>query len=148
MENINIFGYLGAWGGGGSIIRLGPSWFTSMLSFILKYNNIHHSRPGKHPSSAHPQSRPGEHPSSAHPQSCPGKHPLSAHPHNHTVWLPHGSGSLPNSLLRLWETPYATLLVFPAFPPLVLSCSNPARVGIPLWLGSSNTTSRTLSLSG
>ena len=36
MENINIFGYLGAGGGGGaSIIRLGPSWFTSTLSFIL-----------------------------------------------------------------------------------------------------------------
>ena len=39
-ENINIFGYLGAWGGGGgrgvSILSLGPSWFTSTLSF----NNI------------------------------------------------------------------------------------------------------------
>ena len=38
MENINIFDYLGAWGGGGaSIIRLGPSWFTSILSIILIY---------------------------------------------------------------------------------------------------------------
>ena len=31
----------GSWGGGGggeaSIIRLGPSWFTSTLSFILNY---------------------------------------------------------------------------------------------------------------
>ena len=36
VENIDIFGYLGAWGGGeASIIRLGPSWFTSTLSFIL-----------------------------------------------------------------------------------------------------------------
>ena len=36
-ESINIFGYLGAWGGGGaSILSLGPSWFTSTLSF----NNI------------------------------------------------------------------------------------------------------------
>ena len=34
-ENINIFGYLG--GGGPSIIRLGPSWFTLSLSFILIY---------------------------------------------------------------------------------------------------------------
>ena len=41
VEIINIFGYFGAWGGGGggaSIIRLhGPSWFTSILSFILIY---------------------------------------------------------------------------------------------------------------
>ena len=59
------------------------------------------------------------------------------------MWLPQGFGSLPNSLLRLWETPYATLLVFPALPSLVLSVT-PARAGIPLWLGSSNTTSRTL----
>ena len=48
-ENINIFGYLGAGGGGGggrgggggsggaSIIRLGPSWFTSTLSLIIIY---------------------------------------------------------------------------------------------------------------
>ena len=34
-ENINIFGYVGACGGGGgaSILTLGPSWFTSTLSF-------------------------------------------------------------------------------------------------------------------
>ena len=38
MENINIFGYLGAWGGGGSFNnQTGPSWFTSILSFILIY---------------------------------------------------------------------------------------------------------------
>ena len=38
-ENINIFGYLGARGRGeASTIRLGPSWFTSTLSFIL---NLH-----------------------------------------------------------------------------------------------------------
>ena len=97
------------------------------------HTNIHHSRPGKHPYSAHPQSRPGE-------------HPFSASPRNHTVWLPQGFGSLPNSLLRLWETPYTTLLVFPALP-ISRTLSNPARAGIPLWLGSSNTTSRTLSLS-
>ena len=39
-ENINIFGYLGAGRGGGgraSIIRLGPSWFTSTLSLIIIY---------------------------------------------------------------------------------------------------------------
>ena len=40
-ENSNIFGYLGARGGGGggeaSIIRLGPSWFTSTLSLIIIY---------------------------------------------------------------------------------------------------------------
>ena len=41
-ENINIFGYLGAWGGGGgggggSIIKLGPSCFTSTLSLIIIY---------------------------------------------------------------------------------------------------------------
>ena len=38
-ENINIFGYLGAWGGGGggaSIIRLGPSWFYPLFN-----NNSH-----------------------------------------------------------------------------------------------------------
>ena len=51
--------------------------------------------------------------------------------------------SRPNSLLRLWETPYATLLVFHALP-VSRTLSNPARAGIPLWLGSSNTTSRTL----
>ena len=38
-ENINIFGYLGArgrgGGGGASITRLGPSWFTSTLSLII-----------------------------------------------------------------------------------------------------------------
>ena len=33
-KNINIFGYLGP---GGSIIRLGPSWFTSTLSLIIIY---------------------------------------------------------------------------------------------------------------
>ena len=40
VKNINIFGYLGAWGGGGgaSIIRLGPSWFTSIPLF---YINLH-----------------------------------------------------------------------------------------------------------
>ena len=38
-ENINIFGYLGPGGGRGAlIIRLGPSWFTSTLSFN---NNWH-----------------------------------------------------------------------------------------------------------
>ena len=37
-ENINIFGYLGARGGGGaSIIRLGPSWFTFTRSLIIIY---------------------------------------------------------------------------------------------------------------
>ena len=40
-EHINIFGYLGPGGGGGgggpSIIRLGPSWFTSTLSLIMIY---------------------------------------------------------------------------------------------------------------
>ena len=36
-ENINIFGHLVAWGGGDSIISLGPSWFTFTLSFILIY---------------------------------------------------------------------------------------------------------------
>ena len=36
-ENINIFGYLGAQGGGASIIGLGPSWFTSTLSLIIIY---------------------------------------------------------------------------------------------------------------
>ena len=36
--NINIFGYLVAWGGGQvSIIRLGPSRFISTLSFISIY---------------------------------------------------------------------------------------------------------------
>ena len=35
-ENIIVFGYLGAWGGGeASIIRLCPSWFTSTLYFLL-----------------------------------------------------------------------------------------------------------------
>ena len=39
-EDINIFGYLGAHGGGGgwgSIIRLGPSWFTSTLYLLIIY---------------------------------------------------------------------------------------------------------------
>ena len=36
-KNINLFGYSGAGGGGASIIRLGPSWFTSTLSFIYIY---------------------------------------------------------------------------------------------------------------
>ena len=38
-ENINIFGYLGVrvGGGGASIIRLGPSWFTSTLLLIITY---------------------------------------------------------------------------------------------------------------
>ena len=41
-ENINIFGYLGArgmGGGGPPIIRLGPSWFTSILSIIIIYRS-------------------------------------------------------------------------------------------------------------
>ena len=63
------------------------------------------------------------------------------------MWLPQGIGSLPNSLLWLWETPIGLTIVFPAVPSLILSVT-PARAGIPLWLGSSNTTSRTLSLSG
>ena len=39
VENINIFGYLGAWGGreGSFNNQTGPSWFTSILSFILIY---------------------------------------------------------------------------------------------------------------
>ena len=38
VEHINIFGYLRSWGGGrASIIRLSPSWFISILSFILIY---------------------------------------------------------------------------------------------------------------
>ena len=38
-ENNNIFGYVGGWGGGGgaSIIRLGPSWFTYTLYLIIIY---------------------------------------------------------------------------------------------------------------
>ena len=43
-ENINIFGYMGPWGGvgggggvGASIIRLGPSWFTYTLYLIIIY---------------------------------------------------------------------------------------------------------------
>ena len=39
-KTLTALGYLGAWGrggGGASIIRLGPSWFTSTLSFILIY---------------------------------------------------------------------------------------------------------------
>ena len=41
-ENINIIGYMGGGGGGGggagaSIIRLGPSWFTSTLYLIIIY---------------------------------------------------------------------------------------------------------------
>ena len=111
-----------------------------MVLIPVLYNNNQYK-----PTLYHKHSRPGKHPSSAHPQSRPGEHPLSAHPRNHTVWLPQGFGGLPNSLLRLWETPYATLLVFPALP-VSRTLSNPARAGIPLWLGSSNTTSRTLSL--
>ena len=38
-ENIYIFGYMGArgGGGGGSIIRLGPSWFTYTRYLIIIY---------------------------------------------------------------------------------------------------------------
>ena len=34
--------------------------------------------------------------------------PNRTKPRSYTVWLPHGFGSLPNSLPRLWETPYTT----------------------------------------
>ena len=34
-ENINIFVFFLAGGGGASIIRLGPSWFTSTSSLII-----------------------------------------------------------------------------------------------------------------
>ena len=40
IKHLWLFGGLGGEGGGGreaSIIRLGPSWFTSTLSFILIY---------------------------------------------------------------------------------------------------------------
>ena len=57
--------------------------------------------------------------------------------------LPQGFGSLSNSLLRLWETPYTTLLIFPAYPASRTLC-NPARAGISLWLGRFHTTFRTL----
>ena len=33
----NIFGYMGAGGGGASIIRLGPTWFTYTLYLIIMY---------------------------------------------------------------------------------------------------------------
>ena len=37
-ENINIFGYMGAGGGGGaSIIRLGPTWLSYTLYLIIMY---------------------------------------------------------------------------------------------------------------
>ena len=37
FENINMFEYLRPGGGGVSIIRLDPSWFTSTLSLIIIY---------------------------------------------------------------------------------------------------------------
>ena len=88
----------------------------------------------------HPSFSPGETPIFRASTISPGGTPTFR------ATTPQGFGSLPNSLLRLWETPYATLLVFPALP-VSRTLSNPARAGIPLWLGSSNTTSRTLSLS-
>ena len=37
-KTLTSFGYLGAWGGGGSFNNhTDPSWFTSILSFILIY---------------------------------------------------------------------------------------------------------------
>ena len=54
-------------------------------------------------------------------------------------------GSLPNSLLMIRETPYTTILVFPA---VHVPCTllNPARVGIPFQLGGFTPTFRTLAL--
>ena len=35
VENVNIFGYLGVWGGGGSFNnQTGPSWFTYLSSLL------------------------------------------------------------------------------------------------------------------
>ena len=111
---------------------------TSSTSYSSKHINPYYpSRPGKHPPTAHLArlfSRPGKHPTTTHLAplyrapctviisagetptnrasarlySRPGKHPQSAHPHSYTVWLPQGFGRLPNSLTRLWETPYTT----------------------------------------
>ena len=62
--------------------------------------------------------------------------------HSHYVWRPQGFGSLPNSMPRLWKTPYTTILDFPAvhvtYTPLY-----PARAGIPVWLGGLTSTLRT-----
>ena len=47
------------------------------------------------------------------------------------------SGASQISLLRLWETPYATILVFPATH-VSSALRNRAKAGIPVWLGVSN----------
>ena len=61
-------------------------------------------------------------------------------PRTHTATLCgccRASGASKNILLRLWETPCATLLVFPATH-ISSALRNPARAGIPVWLGVSN----------
>ena len=56
-----------------------------------------------------------------------------AHPRNRTTaQFPQGLGSPPNSLLRLRETPYTTLLVFPAlYPRHDFSVTQKGRVSPP-----------------
>ena len=76
-------------------------------------------------------------------QSLPNNR-ASAHPRNRaTAQSPQGLGSPPKSLLRLWETPYTTLLVFPALYPTSRLLSYPARAGIPNYEEGANTPSRT-----
>ena len=60
-----------------------------------------------------------------------------------TAQFPQGLGSPPSSLLRLRETPYTTLLVFPALYPTSRLLSYPARAGIPNYEEGANTPFRT-----
>ena len=63
---------------------------------------------------------------------------------NHaTAQFPQGLGSPPNSLLRLRETPYMTLLAFPALYQTSQPLSYPPRAGIPNTKERANTPSRT-----
>ena len=68
----------------------------------------------------------------------------TAHPRiRATAQFPQGLGSPPNSLLRLRETPYTTLTVFPVLSPASRPLSYPARAGIPYCEEGVNTPSRT-----
>ena len=65
----------------------------------------------------------------------------TAQPHNRAI--PAGPRGPPNSLLRLRETHYTTLLVFPALCLTLRLLSYPEKAGIPTYEEGANTPSRT-----
>ena len=91
---------------------------------------------------------PGKHPPTAHLRglySRPGKHPLTAHAHSYTATQCGGHRASGASQIACFGNPLHDVLVFPDIHVSTIP-RNPARAGIPLLVGGSNPTFRTLAL--